>query len=429
MHYDVIVIGAGLAGLMAAEAAQQEGARVLLFAKGMGSLPLVSGGVDGLGYFPAGAESPVASPLDALSGLAKAHPEHPYARLGEERILSALACFQEMTRLGGMPYTGSFHANILIPTTLGTFRPTCLVPATMKKGDLSRAGQVLLLSFEGLKDFSPRMAAENLNLLQSQGKIAPSFRPGNRVPLDVSGRPLNALFLADAFDEAGSRRKMINQLKRSLKKEERLGLPAVLGVRRSYEVWMEMEKGLGVEIFEMPTPPPSVPGLRLHHLLQSRLQQKGVRILIGLAAAEIFSESGRIKRVALGGGEKGPIYTASALVLATGKFFGGGLDSVRGRIFETLLDLPLIFPSQRQDWFRSALLTPDGQPLNSFGVEVNPDLQPVDRQGQVVYSNLFAAGGILAHGDSMAEKSGGGVAIATGYWAGKFAADRARRNQ
>ena len=41
MPYDVIVIGAGLAGLMAADAAQSRGARVLILARGMGSLPLI----------------------------------------------------------------------------------------------------------------------------------------------------------------------------------------------------------------------------------------------------------------------------------------------------------------------------------------------------------------------------------------------------
>lgn len=429
MHYDVIVIGAGLTGLMAAEAAQDEGARVLLLAKGMGSLPLVSGGIDGLGYFPSGSKNPLASPVDALPELSGAQPEHPYAKLGRERILSALAHFQEIACSGAIPYAGNFHSNIMIPTTLGTFRPTCLVPETMEKGDLSRPGRVLLLGFEGLKDFSPRMAAENLNLLQSEGKIAPTFQAGNLVPMDLNGKPLNSLTLADAFDEGRSRRKMIDQLKRSVKMEERLALPAVLGIRFSHEIWMEMEKALGMEIFEIPTPPPSVPGLRLYHLIKSRLQQKGARILIGLSPIKIFSEWGRVKRIALGEGAKSPIYTASAFVLATGKFFGGGLDSARGRAYETLLNLPVKFPPQRQDWFRSSLLVPDGQPFNSFGIEVNDDLQPVDARGEVVYSNLFAAGGILAHGDSMAEKSGGGIAISTGYWSGRFAADRAKRNQ
>jgi glycerol-3-phosphate dehydrogenase subunit B len=366
--------------------------------------------------------------LGALSELSDAQSEHPYARLGRERILTAMAHFQELTSRGGIPYAGSFHANVLIPTTLGTFRPTCLVPETMEKGNLSRPGQVLLLGFAGFKDFSPKMAADNLNLLQSEGKIAPSFRAGNPVRLDANGKALNSLGLADAFDEAGSRRKLIEQLKRSLKREERLGIPAVLGLRFAHEVWIAMERSLGVEIFEIPTPPPSVPGLRLYQLIRSRLQQKGARILIGVSPIKFFSEFGRIKRIALGDREKGPIYTASAFILATGKFFGGGMDSVRGRVFEPLLDLPVKFPHQRRDWFRSSLLVPEGQPFNSFGVEVNHDLQPVDVRGKVVYSNLFAAGGILAHGDSMAEKSGGGVAISTGYWAGRFAANRTGRN-
>ena len=62
MFYDVIVIGAGLSGLMAAEAAQSQGARVLLLAKGMGSLPLTTGCIDGLGYFPSISKSLLAHP-------------------------------------------------------------------------------------------------------------------------------------------------------------------------------------------------------------------------------------------------------------------------------------------------------------------------------------------------------------------------------
>jgi glycerol-3-phosphate dehydrogenase subunit B len=56
-------------------------------------------------------------------------------------------------------------------------------------------------------------------------------------------------------------------------------------------------------------------------------------------------------------------------------------------------------------------------------VEVNENLNPVGGDGRVIYENLFAAGGILAHADRMVEKSGGGVAVATGYRAGTLAAD------
>jgi glycerol-3-phosphate dehydrogenase subunit B len=73
-------------------------------------------------------------------------------------------------------------------------------------------------------------------------------------------------------------------------------------------------------------------------------------------------------------------------------------------------------------------LNPAGQPFNAFGIDVDQRLQPVDFQGEVVYSNLFAAGGIIAHGDSMNEKSGGGIAVSTGYWAGKYAAECAKKS-
>src|SRR4030043_87087 len=96
MFYDVIVIGAGLAGLMAAEAAQIKGARVLVLARGLGSLPLTSGCIDGLGYFPTSNENFLPSPLNALDKLRESLPHHPYVKVGREKILSSLAYFQEL---------------------------------------------------------------------------------------------------------------------------------------------------------------------------------------------------------------------------------------------------------------------------------------------------------------------------------------------
>ncbi len=185
MFYDVIIIGAGLSGLMAAEAAQSEGARVLLLAKGMGSLPLTTGCIDGLGYFPSISKIPLGSPLTSITQLQRHHPNHPYVKVGRERIISSLVHFQGLCRAGGLADTGDFSSNVLLPTTLGTSRPTCLVPETMKKGDLSLPGPVLLLGVQGLRDFFPFFAAENLNGLHTQGKISPSFRAENGKSLSI----------------------------------------------------------------------------------------------------------------------------------------------------------------------------------------------------------------------------------------------------
>jgi glycerol-3-phosphate dehydrogenase subunit B len=422
MFYDVIVIGAGLAGLMAAEAAQSQGARVLILARGMGSLPLMTGCIDGLGYFPSTSLTPLPSPLRALTQMRENNPRHPYVIVGQERISSAMAHFQELGRSGKMPYAGDLNSKFLIPTPLGTFRPTCLVPETMKSGNLSLSGCVLLLGFAGLKDFSPFLAAENLNVLHSQGKIAPSFRAESLLPLDLAGKAINGLNLARAFDKKEFREKFVGQANSLLKPGERLGLPAVLGFHDSWAAWSDLQEKLGVEIFEIPMPPPSVPGLRLFDMLKAHLQQRGVRMIVGLSALRPLAEPKMLQGFSLGEAKNSPTYRAKAFVLATGKFVGGGLDSEQGRIYETLLDLPLLHSRSRKEWFNLRLLTTEGQPFNVFGVEVDENLQPTDPGGQVIFSNLFAAGGIIAHADSISEKSGGGIAISTGFLAGKLAA-------
>jgi glycerol-3-phosphate dehydrogenase subunit B len=422
MLYDVIVIGAGLSGLMAAEAAQSEGARVLLLAKGMGSFPLTTGCIDGLGYFPSISKIPLGSPLTAIAQLQRHHPNHPYVKVGGERILSSLAHFQGLCRAAGLAYAGDFSSNVLLPTTMGTFHPTCLVPETMKNGDLSLPSPVLLLGVQGLKDFFPLFAAENLNGLHTQGKISPPFRAEELEGLDLRGKAMNALNLARAFDDKDFREGFVRRAKPFRKEGERLGLPAVLGFYSPKEAWQDLQEKLDAEIFEVPMPPPSVPGLRLYNGLKDHLREKGVRIVVGLSGLTPLSEPGRLNGFSLGSSRKSPVYRANAIVLATGKFFGGGLDSDREKVYETLLGLPVKYPLHRREWFNPRLLAPEGQPFNSFGVEVDEELRPVDATGKVLYQNLFAAGGILAHADSMAEKSGGGVAVTTGYWAGKLAA-------
>ena len=429
MLYDVIVIGAGLAGLMAAEAAQNQGARVLILARGMGTLSLMSGCIDGLGYFPSRSSTPLSSPLRALTELRENCPHHPYVKVGQERILAALAHFQELGLSGKIPYTGNFNSHFLIPTPLGTFRPTCLVPETMKSGNLSLSGRVVLLGFAGLKDFSPFLAAENLNVLHSQGKIAPSFRAESLLPLELPGKAMNGLNLARAFDKKEFRQKFAGQAKSLLKPGERLGVPAVLGFRDSLAAWSDLQEKLGVEIFEIPMPPPSVPGLRLYDMLKAHLRQRSVRMIVGLPTLKPFSEPRMLQGVSLGDAKNSPTYRAKAFVLATGKFVGGGLDSEPGRIYETLLDLPLLYSRNRKEWFNLRLLTKESQPFNVFGVEVDENLQPTDPGGQVIFSNLFAAGGIIAHADSISEKSGGGIAISTGFRAGKLAAAVAKASK
>ena len=74
---DVVVIGAGLAGLAAAIKAADAGLSVTLITKGVGGIQLGTGTVDILGYGP----DPVEAPLDAIPAHVASRPTHPYAHV------------------------------------------------------------------------------------------------------------------------------------------------------------------------------------------------------------------------------------------------------------------------------------------------------------------------------------------------------------
>ena len=92
--YDVVVVGLGLAGLVAGVTAAKEGARTLVVGKGYGTTHFRSGTLDVLGYVDG---HPVTSPADALDGFARAHAEHPYAHAASE-LGAALDVVREAMR-------------------------------------------------------------------------------------------------------------------------------------------------------------------------------------------------------------------------------------------------------------------------------------------------------------------------------------------
>ena len=78
---DVVVIGAGLAGLAAAIKAADAGLSVTLITKGIGGIQLGTGTVDILGYRP----EPVEAPLEALEAHVASPPPPPHPPLRARR--------------------------------------------------------------------------------------------------------------------------------------------------------------------------------------------------------------------------------------------------------------------------------------------------------------------------------------------------------
>ena len=108
---------------------------------------------------------------------------------------------------------------------------------------------------------------------------------------------------------------------------------------------------------------------------------------------------------------------AGGVILATGRFLGGGLAATLQGIEESLLHLPVHQPSSRQEWHREHFLDSRGHPVNRSGLLIDDLFRPTTSDGSPVLENLFAAGSILAHQDWAREKCGAGIAIASSFGA------------
>jgi glycerol-3-phosphate dehydrogenase subunit B len=64
------------------------------------------------------------------------------------------------------------------------------------------------------------------------------------------------------------------------------------------------------------------------------------------------------------------------------------------------------------------------QPLLSAGLRVDPALRPLDERGRPIHPGLYAAGAVVGGHEQATDGTGLGVAILTGFLAGRAAAGR-----
>ncbi len=404
---DLLIIGAGLAGLTAGWHAAKAGQRVKVIAKGMGVTHWHAGTIDVLGYTADGAG--VSRLLEAIATLPA---EHSYGLLGEERIASALSAFTTLTAEIGLPYAGAHNPgeNLWLPSPVGAARPTFLAPLGQVAGDLSTSQPLLVVGIEGMRDFYPKLIAENLS---KQGHTARhAFLP---LSLFTPRQDVTTLQLAKLVEEPSRLAQLAEGLARLVKPGERVGLPAVLGFEDHPAVLARLQEVTGAPVFEIPTLPPSVPGIRLHSRLRRHLEQMGVRVEVGMEAIGFGTNGDRIAWVETETSSRPLKHRATNFLLATGGILGGGINSDHtGRAWEVVFDLPLTIPQARDGWFRPHFLDGGGQPVFRGGVSVNQHFQPIHPDRTPVYTNLWAAGGILSGADPIRERSVEGIAVATG---------------
>jgi glycerol-3-phosphate dehydrogenase subunit B len=409
---DVVVVGSGIAALTAACTVQAAGREVTVIWPGLTSLYFLSATIDVLGYASADDLQPVLDPLEGVRRLVQTHPDHPYARAGSEALERGVALMRGWLAASGLTWTGSLNRNLMLPTTTGTPKPACLVPASMVAGDLGRADPIVLCGFEGYQDFAPELAAANLarQWATGSGRVT-ALRIG--LPGFSGDRLFTSIDLARSFEDSGFRVEAARRLRERLSGDERIGLPAVLGLTRPDQVFAAFTEALGHPVFEIPTVPPSVAALRFYDGLRRHLVESGVDFVQGVPAHRAEVQGGRCTRIWLkSAGREHPV-EGRAFVLALEDWVDGalraGVHQVRDPFFGTVV-AEHAEPMERTS---ESFFAPHA--FSGIGLPVTGRLQPADETGNPRAANVFLAGGAMAGYDPTGIKARGGMAIATGY--------------
>ncbi|MCP3872437.1 MAG: anaerobic glycerol-3-phosphate dehydrogenase subunit B [Desulfobacteraceae bacterium] len=410
---DLLIIGSGMAGMSAALFAANRKINTVL-SGGAGGFEYSSGLLDlwGMSLTQKGKMSK--KPWDMLEKIHYQTPDHPYAKLKEEWLKKAFFELTTSLKSHGLIYTGYNALNVLVMTPFGTLRPTYRLPQTMWSNveAFKKKEPCLILDFKGLREFSAVFFKEVMKKDWHDLRTQCIEFPDTHLRSEIF-----TPFIARSLEIEQVQEKFLKQVKPHLRGESYLGLPAILGIHSSEKILNTLEKELDVTVFEIPTSPISVPGIRLKETMMNVLGGSSVTLQTNQRVTKVLKASEKGFECQLGLNINPVIVRSKAVLLATGRFLGKGLYADQKKITESLFNLPVYQPKTRRQWYNHDYFNPEGHKIHQAGIETDMLLRPVGKKRVPVYDNMFAAGSILAHQDWIRSKCGAGLSIGTSFHA------------
>ncbi|ENM5770791.1 glycerol-3-phosphate dehydrogenase subunit GlpB [Vibrio mimicus] len=415
MHYDVAVIGGGIAGYSAALRALQAGKKVVLINQGQSALHFSSGSIDVLGRLPDGTS--VNQPFEAFSALQEQAPEHPYSKVGRKNSEKGLMWFKRTLDSAHVPLhhepDGANHWRI---TPIGTLKNTWLsqpfVYPYRGHADFSR---IVIIAIDGYRDFQPTMLRDNLAQrpelahipMLSASVSIPGFEGFRRNPNE-----LRSIDIARLLRQEPAWNALCDQLMRVARPEDLVIMPAIMGNGDGLHLMTKLQQVTQLRFHEVPTMPPSLLGIRIEEALhRSFIQGGGVQLKGDKVIGGDFAGT-RLTAIHTQNLRDFPI-SAEHYVMATGSYFSQGLQASQHAIQEPIFGLDVQQNPDRAQWRHAQFIAAQSHPFMTFGVTMDANLHP-SRQGKTI-ENLWCCGAMLSGYDPVFEGCGGGVAIATAY--------------
>lgn len=406
---DLAVVGSGLAGMAASIFALKRGISTAQ-AGNTGAIAYTTGYLDLLGASGDSSSALLNDPWAGIKQLQNDQPQHPLARVSEEDIRKAFIEFTSFLGECGIVYGAPTDHNVSVMTPAGTVKPTLSAPATMQAGvdAYAQKAKCIIVDFNGLRGFSGRQVVANLQ------KTWPSLSAERITFPEMEHGEIYPEVMARALEVPGTREKLAETIKQIRGDAEFIGMPAIMGMHNPDTVMEDLTRLIGCPVFEIPTMPPSVPGIRLREMFEQVFPEKGLTLVPQQKVKNIDFSGERVELSLCD--NYGPIIIhAKTVILATGRFLSGGLEAEIDGISEPLLNLPVTQPESRDDWYSTRYMDKEGHQIHKCGIEVDDAFRPLNSEGHVVDPRLFAAGVIIAHQDWIRGRCGAGVAIATAF--------------
>ena len=329
MKFDTVIIGGGLAGMVAGITLEKAGKKTAIISTGQNALHFFSGSFESL--------------------------QEP-----EQRIVDLFS--EAGVRLHYSPGVR------LMP--LGTFRESALA---LEDIDIFPSAQfarkVLIVNFLGYHDFFSSFLADGLEKQGMSCRVRFLNLP-EMEKLEQSPSEMRSVQIARTMDRVWE--KVVQEVRVLLKDEDTVVLPQVFGLEDA-SIPERIRQGIPARVVFAGTLPPSVPGIRTQMLLKKRYEVLGGTYLMGdrVTGAHVYEDV--VQNVVTKHLDRHYL-EADHFILASGGFFSKGLISNPFKIYEPLFELDMDYDTDRNAWYDPTFA--NHQPYLHFGVKTDASLRP-----------------------------------------------------